>query len=70
MTYSGGSRSGEPRLVTPLQIIHGRESDYLVAFCHEEEKRKQYRIDRIELFEVNEKVTVDVSRETGEGTGG
>ncbi|QDT36986.1 exonuclease domain-containing protein [Stratiformator vulcanicus] len=52
IVYDGGSRSGCARSVTPLEIIRGRGASYLLAFCHRDGKRKQYRLDRILEYKV------------------
>lgn len=45
--YDGGSRGGARRDVTPERVVHGSAASYLVAFCHRDGVRKQYRLDKI-----------------------
>ena len=47
LVYDGGRSAGANRRVTPLRLIDSATVTYLVAFCHEDGKQKQYRLDRI-----------------------
>lgn len=48
MVYTGGSRPGRERNVTPLGIVRGPERDFLVADDHEGGKEKRYYLNRVE----------------------
>ncbi len=50
MTYSGGSRPGKERIVSPLGLVRGPERDFLVAADQTDNmaKEKRYYLNRIE----------------------
>jgi len=48
MTYSGGSRPGKPRVVTPLGVVRGPQRDFLAAFDLDGDKEKRYYLNRID----------------------
>lgn len=47
MEYSGGSRPGKERVVSPLGIVRGPKRDFLVAHDHSGDKEKRYYLNRI-----------------------
>lgn len=47
MEYSGGSRPGKERVVSPLGIVRGPKRDFLVAHDHSGDKEKRYYLSRI-----------------------
>ena len=52
IAYKGGSHGTEPREITPLQIENKGGTDYLVALCHVDAKKKKFRLDRLVCLEV------------------
>ena len=48
MIYSGGSKKGQVRRMTPMGIVRNPDGDYLQAFCHEEKQAKRYYLSRID----------------------
>lgn len=48
MVYSGGSKPGRERTVTPLGIVRGPERDFLVARDADGDKEKRYYLNRVE----------------------
>ena len=45
--YLGGSRGPGPREVTPQRFAHRGGVAYLVAFCHLDQKNKEFQVDRV-----------------------
>lgn len=52
--YSGGSRSGEKRSATPMGIVRSLDGDYFVGFCHHDQKKKRFYLDKISQVERSE----------------
>lgn len=50
--YEGGSHGTAPRPVTPLRYLQKGGMTYLVAFCHLDAVRKEFRLDRIRQCEL------------------
>jgi DNA polymerase III epsilon subunit family exonuclease len=47
MIYLGGSHGDGPRPITPKGLVRVGQFNYLVAFCHQDQREKQFRLDRI-----------------------
>ncbi len=52
MRYQSARRGPAERSVTPRKFVQFRNTVYLLAFCHTDRKEKQYRLDRIQGFQV------------------
>ena len=56
--YAGGTRGTAPRDVTPRALQDRGGVAYLVAFCHKDAIEKQFRLDRVQRFEVIRTIAV------------
>ncbi len=63
IVYSGGSRPGRLRHVTPRSLVSNQGHCYLLAECHQDHVEKTYRIDRIRSVQICEQT--DAPPETG-----
>jgi DNA polymerase III epsilon subunit family exonuclease len=52
MAYSGGTRGGGPREVTPRGFVQRGGVAFMVAFCHLDAFEKTFRLDRLQWYEV------------------
>jgi DNA polymerase III subunit epsilon len=49
ISYLSGQTKGSPRKITPLGIVRNPDGDYVHAFCHIDQQRKRFYIDKIIL---------------------
>lgn len=49
ITYLSGQTKGSPRKITPLGIVRNPDGDYVHAYCHIDQQRKRFYIDKIIL---------------------
>ncbi len=49
ISYLSGQTKGKPRKITPLGIVRNPDGDYINAFCHIDNQRKRFYIDKIVL---------------------
>jgi len=47
--YLSGQTKGHPRKITPLGIVRNPDGDYVSAYCHIDQQRKRFYIDKIIL---------------------
>ncbi len=47
ISYLSGQTKGSPRKITPLGIVRNPDGDYIHAFCHIDQQRKRFYIDKI-----------------------
>lgn len=57
LEYTGGTRGSAPRTIAPLRFEHRGGLVYVVALCQVDGKKKAFRLDRIQRFEVLEVIT-------------
>lgn len=49
ISYLSGQTRGKTRQITPLGIVRNPDGDYIQAFCHIDQQRKRFYIDKIKL---------------------
>lgn len=49
ISYLSGQTKGKPRKITPYGIVRNPDGDYINAFCHIDQQRKRFYIDKIIL---------------------
>jgi DNA polymerase III subunit epsilon len=52
--YAGGTRGLAPRKITPRRFSNRGGVAYLVALCHIDRKEKEFRLDRVRSFAIEE----------------
>jgi DNA polymerase-3 subunit epsilon len=49
ISYLSGQTKGNPRKITPIGIVRNPDGDYVHAFCHIDQQRKRFYMDKIIL---------------------
>lgn len=50
VSYLSGQTKGQPRKITPLGIVRNPDGDYINAYCHIDQQRKRFYIEKIVLL--------------------
>lgn len=52
IVYASGQTKSKPRMITPMGIVRNPDGDYLHAFCHIDQTRKRFYLDKITDFDL------------------